>query len=92
MQEIDNSEDVNLYHHEIHKKKITRSAILELESENGTIKGLKKCSEYINNDFANLLENRFNFDDRRKNVLLNELDKVFTKDDNEKIMKLPSKE
>ena len=50
MQEIYESEEVNLYHHEIHKKKITRSPILELESEKGSLKGHKKCAEYINND------------------------------------------
>ena len=92
MQEIDKSEEVNLYHHEIHKKKITRSAILELELEHSPIKGHKKCSEYINNDVANLLENKFNFEERSKNILLNEIDEVFTEKDNDIIMKAPTKE
>ena len=47
MQEIDDSEEVNLYHHEIHKKKILRSAILELESENGLLKGHKNVQNAL---------------------------------------------
>ena len=54
--------------------------------------GHKKCSQYINNNVANPLENKFNFEDRDKDILLNELEEVFTKEDNEKNMKTPSKQ
>ena len=43
LQEIGESEEINLYHHEIHKKKITKSAILELESEKGLLTGIKNA-------------------------------------------------
>lgn len=41
--EIKNSESMNMYHHELHKKKTTRSAILTLDTSQGQIKGHKNC-------------------------------------------------
>ena len=81
MQEINESEEINLYHHEIHKKKIVKSAILELETEKGLLKEHTECSNFVNNDVANLLENKFKFNEHSKNMLLNEIEKVFTDED-----------
>ena len=69
--------EVNLYHQELHKKKVTKLAILELETENGALLGHKDCSEHINFAVANLLKNKINFNNSRK-ILLNEVEEVFT--------------
>ena len=91
-QEIEESESMNLYHHKIHRKKNSRSVTLALDSPNGPITRHKKCSDFINDSVANLLENDYEFDERSKNILSNKLETVFTEEDNETIMKVPSKE
>lgn len=66
MQEINEFEEVNLHHHELHKKKVTKLVILELETERGVLFGHKECSDYINADVASLLENIFVFNDKSR--------------------------
>ena len=66
---------------------MSRSAILELETPNGQIQGHKKCSEFITQSVSELLEFSFNFEERSQKILLNEIDKLFTKKDNEKTTK-----
>ena len=85
--EIEEKETINLYHHDIHKKKITRSAITSLESPNWTLTGHKKCSNYITQNVSELLENKFNFNKGSQTILLNELDPVFSEEDNMAIEK-----
>ena len=92
MNEITESEQIHMYHHEILRKKVTKSAILELKTENGNILGHKQCSDFICNSVAELLENPFNFNSRNQEVLLEEVEEVFSKDDNNMLLKLPSKE
>ena len=46
-QEIEESESMNIYHHQLHKKKMSRTAILKLETPDRPIYGHKKCSEFI---------------------------------------------
>lgn len=91
-QEIEENETLNLYHHDLHKKKIQRAAITTLSTPDGIINGHKKCSEFITKDVANLLENEFKFDDKSQKILLNEVVPVFTEKDNFLLRKLPSKQ
>ena len=65
-------------------KKVAKSAILELETEKGVLKGHKVYSDYINNDVANLLENKFEYNDNSKSILSKEIEEVFMDEDNEK--------
>ena len=44
MNEITESESTNLYHHSVHRKKITNSAILTLDTEEGLKVGHKECA------------------------------------------------
>ena len=76
--EIEENETINLYQHDLHKKKIQRAAITTLSTPEGTINGHKKCSEFITKEVADLLENEFKFDERSQKMLLNELAPVFT--------------
>ena len=79
---IEENETMNLYHHDIHKKKLTRSAIISLESPQGPLNGHKKCADFITQSVSDLLENKFHFNESSKKILLNELDTVFTDEDN----------
>ena len=73
-------------------EKVTKSAILELKTEKGNIHGHKQCSDFICDSVAELLENPFEFNIQNQEVLLKEVEEVFTKDDNNMLLKLPSKE
>ena len=42
-QELEESESMNLYHHELHKKKMSKSEILKLETPNRPIYGHKNA-------------------------------------------------
>ena len=53
--EFQQSEKVTIYHHEIHKRQIKKSAILKLQSPNGVLEGHKLCSEYLDQEDKNLL-------------------------------------
>ena len=81
-QEIEENETLNLYHHDLHKKKVYRAAITSLDTPEGPINGYKKCSDFITKNVADLLENEFDFDERSQKILLNEIDPVFTDKDN----------
>ena len=54
-QEIDTAESVRIYHHELHKKKIKKSSILTLDTEDGRLEGHDKCANYLENVVSNLL-------------------------------------
>ena len=92
MDEIDEAEEVRIFHHDLHKKRITRSAILELETETGVLDGHVPCAEYLNNNVKELLENSFVPDRTAADTLLAELGEEFTEDDNEKLLASPDKE
>ena len=83
---------MNLYHHSFHKKQLSTMAILELETDNGTVLGHKNCSNYIEQSVKNLLVTPFQFDQNMQKELLNELDTVFSDEDNEQLLKVPLKE
>ena len=87
MREIVESETTNLYHHEIHKKKVSKSAILELQTEEGVMTGHKECSNFISQSVSKLLENPFCFDKNSQETLLEEIDVCFSIQDNEKMLK-----
>ena len=47
--EFQESEKVTIYHHEIHKKKIRKSAILKLQTPSGVLEGHSQCANYLEN-------------------------------------------
>ena len=48
VEEINEAENVRIYHHEIHQKKIKKSAILKLQIDDNTfIEGHPACSAYL---------------------------------------------
>ena len=82
---------MNIYHHDIHKKKVTRSAITSLESPNRTLNGHKNFADFITQNVSDLFGNKFHFNESSHKILLNELDTVFTEEDNTMLMKKPTK-
>ena len=48
--EFQESEKVTIYHHEIHKKLIRKSAILKLQTPGGVIEGHDQCATFLENE------------------------------------------
>ena len=56
MDEISESEFVIIHLHEIHRKRITRSSILQLKPEDGIVHGHQQCAKALANSVASFLE------------------------------------
>ena len=89
--DIQESEKVRIFHHELHQKHIKRSSILKLETAGGTIEGHKACSEHLHEVIANLLENPAELDRAAQRILLQEVVEQFTSDDNKMLAAAPTK-
>ena len=90
--EINSAENVRIYHHELHKKHIRRSSILKLEAENKTYSGHDECSQYLEQLVGQLLLQPVQLDSHAQQLLLQEVQPVFTAKDNIMITKPPTKE
>ena len=53
--ELNEAENVRIYHHELHKTHIKKSQILRLETDQNILVGHKQCSEYLEQSVAELL-------------------------------------
>ena len=84
------NEKVRIYHHNLLKKNVKRSSILRLQTENGLIEGHSECASYLEAQVAELLTHPSIFDQNARNILLNEVQEVFTFSDNEKLRALPT--
>ena len=93
MDEIVESETVNIFHHEIHKKHITKSSILKLTSEeNESLNGHHECAAYLEKCVSQLLSGAPQLDSQAQSVLLQEVEEVFSEEDNALLLKTPTKE
>ena len=92
MDDISGAEAVRIHHHEIYKKKITQSYILQLETENGIVTGHEECAKILTNNIANILEDNFPLDQESQENLLDEVEFVFAEKDNNDLLKLPDKD
>ena len=90
--DVQYSEKVRIFHHEQHQKHLKRSSILELETETGTLQGHDACSFYLEGEVVRLLLNPAALDPAAQEILLTEVEPVFTKEDNEMLLPLPCKE
>ena len=86
--EFQESEKVTIYHHEIHKKAIRKSAILKLQTPGGVIEGHALCSAFLEQEVKNLLLTNASLSPTSQNTLLDELTPCFTETDNA-ILKSP---
>ena len=90
--DIQRSEKVRIYHHEIHQKHIRKSAILKLETEQGLIEGHPACSAFLQKVVEDLLLNPAILDLVAQNTLLAEIEEQFTEKDNQMITAVPTKD
>ena len=91
-EEINSSENVRIYHHELHAKSIKKSAILKLETETGTLEGHDACRNYLERAVGDLLLHPADLDEAAQESLLQEVRPVFTAEDNLMLSKEPSKD
>ena len=73
------------------KKNIKQSAILKLETEIGTKTGHEECSKYLENLVGQLLLHPVTLNVEAQEKLLWKVKEVFTEEDNQMLMKKPTK-
>ena len=88
--EFQERENVSIYHHELHRKVIKRSAILKLDTEKGILEGHDACARYLEDSVEELLENKAQLDPAAQEILLREVRPVFTEEDNAELRKTPT--
>ena len=90
--DIQHSEKIRIYHHEIHQKLIKKSAILKLDTEVGILEGHPACAKYLENSVAELLLHPAMLDLAAQEALLSEVEPVFTEADNQMLCATPDKD
>ena len=89
-QEVNRSEKVRIFHHNLHKKHVKRSSILKLQSELGLLVGHEECAGYLEQQVGDLLLHPHIHDHAASECLLGEVDEVFTEEDNQVFLSPPS--
>ena len=89
-EEVSSSEKVRIDHHDLHKKHLKKSSILKLQTEFGLLEGHDQCAAFLENQVEDLLLNPATVDQAARESMLNEVEQVFTAQDNEKLLALPS--
>ena len=87
--EVNQGEQVRLYHHELHKKHMKKSAILRLQTESGLLEGHSACAEYLENQVRDLLLQQHPLDQAAMDTLLGEVEEVFSESDNNWLLATP---
>ena len=91
-EEMDSSEKVRIYHHELHAKHIRRTSILKLKTDEGILEGHDACVQYLEKAVGDILVQPADLDEAAQEALLREVKPVFSSKDNEMMMKIPNKE
>ena len=88
--EFQQSEQTRIYHHELHRKTIKKSAILKLETEKGIIEGHTECAAFLHSTVKKLIGYPAILDIESQNALLDEIEPVYTSADNVKFELTPT--
>ena len=72
--DIQCSEKVRIYHHELHRKQIQRSSILKLTTQKGVLEGHTACSDFLQKSVEDLLLNPAQLYQASQETLLAELE------------------
>ena len=88
LEDIEKSEKVRLYHHELHKRVVNKSTIVKLRTPEKDLIGHKECAEYLAEEVRNLWEKEIHLNDEAQEELLQDVEKVFTEEDN-KLLEAP---
>ena len=92
LEEFQKDEKTTLYHHELLKKVIKKSSILKLQTDDGMLEGHEACSKFLEKTVEDLLLNPAVLDKVAQDILLNEVEVVFTDKDNKKFLTSPTKD
>lgn len=93
VRDLNDSENVRLYHHENHRKHIRKTSILKLETDNGEVlSGHIECLKHLEKVTADTFGVPPDLDNEAQTRLLNEVEKVFTLEDNNMMNANPSKQ
>ena len=85
-------EKVRIYHHELHKRRTRKTSILKLQTPTGMIEGHTACSEFLEKSVEDLLLNPPQLNPMAQSALLDNVEKVFTEDDNIKLLAEPTRQ
>ena len=88
--ECSSSEKVRIYHHELHRKRILKSNILKLQTDQGLLEGHQACASYLESKVEELLLSSLPVDQVARDTLLSEVSPVFTEQDNAKLEAAPT--
>ena len=91
-EELNKSESVRIYHHELHKRKIKRTSITKLDTDSQILIGHKEFTNYLEKTISDLLLHPANLYEAAQDELLKEVGVVFADVDNRLLMKSPDKE
>ena len=91
VEDIQTSEKVRIHHHKLHQNHIKRTSILKLMTTEGLLEGHQTCFDFLQERASDLLQHPAVFDLAAQEVLLAEVDKVFTDKDNQMLIAEPSK-
>ena len=90
--DVNINEKVRIYHHDLHKKNMKRSSILKLQTERGLLEGHDLCASYLEDQVGDLLLHPAPLHQGARDCLLEEVEKVFSEEDNQKFMVLPDED
>lgn len=85
-------ENTHIFHHEIHKKHLKKSSILQLETNSGILRGHQACAAFLEKSVSDLLEVPPQTDTASQDLLLCRVSPVFTEVDNVKLCAIPSEQ
>ena len=89
--EFQSNEKTTIYHHELHKRKIKKCSILKLQTTDGIIEGHSDCARLLEKTVEDLLLHPATLDPVAQETLLNEVNPVFTDEDNQMFLSPPTK-
>ena len=89
-EESASSEKTRIFHHSLIKRNIQISAILKLDTAEGRKTGHFECFEYLEREVVQLLASTHSAVPDAEDYLLNEISEVYTEEDNELLLSLPT--
>ena len=89
--DVQQSEKVRIFHHELHQNHVKRSAIMRLRTGQGLLEGHDACADFLHKGVADLLLHPAELDPEAQLALLQDVDKSFTEADNEMLTAPPTK-
>ena len=83
------SEKTRIYHHSLLRRNFKSSAIIKLDTEEGFIYGHDQCMDFLEREVMDLFSNIHYPNHSNEKELLDEIEPVFTQDDNDKLLLVP---